>query len=99
MWSARADQENDPKIALAIMQCVAELKSTQKTALTREDLTKLLYKNNHSFVWTDQRLSFDFNGILFELVSDDHIDLAYDAVKNKEQGRIEELYLACGVSK
>ena len=73
--------------------------TTKNTIFSRDDLAKLLYKNDHSFVWIDQRLSFGFNGMSFELVSDDHIDLAYDAVKNKEQGQIEELYLACGVYK
>ena len=69
------------------------------TLFNREDLTKLLYKNDHSFVWTDQRLSFGFNGMSFELVRDEHIDLAYDAVKNQRPEQIKELYNLCGVSK
>lgn len=30
MWEARANSENDPKVALAIMQCVGELKASQE---------------------------------------------------------------------
>lgn len=30
MWEARANSENDPKVSLAIMQCVGELKASQE---------------------------------------------------------------------
>ena len=105
MWSARADQESDPKIALAIMQCVAELKSFRQPSeesFTRRALAKLCLNRDLWYEWgKDGSFAFSLFDYRFYIrpESDHLIVMAYDAVKNHSPEQIKELYNLCGVSK
>lgn len=46
MWTARAEQENNHEVALAIMQCVGELKASQEPKETLHEQFKKAMRND-----------------------------------------------------
>lgn len=102
MWTARAEQENNHEVALAIMQCVGELKNFRvpsEEAFTRRALAKICANRDIMFTWDDEGFNFTMDNKSFEIGNDqDHLVLmAYDAVKNQQPEQIAELFRLCGV--
>lgn len=69
MWEARANNENDPKVSLAIMQCVGELKASQEKPSIYNQFKSSMRNNDKVNVFgeilnSDDSESFEFTIIL-----------------------------------